>query len=186
LCALETLNFNFIDFADESAYALAYALGQNKSVKSLRFGERGITTKGMKAFLKLICDSSSPNRIYLSNHTLRDISGLRYTRARASSIRTSILGWLKMNKDCQTPNLAAKAKIMHFFPDLDMVPLFQWNLKFLPLVKSWFQKTTSSNEEFAASIRNRELSAVYQFVRGLPVLVVSAEEEERRLMQITK
>jgi len=90
-----------------------------------------------------------------------------------------------MNRWCGARN-AAKSKIMHFFPNLDMVPLFQWNLKFLPLVKSWFQKTTSSNEEFAANIRNRELSAVYQFVRGLPVLVVSAEEEERRLMQITK
>jgi len=67
--------------------------------------------------------------------------------------------------------LAAKAKIMHFFPNLDMVPLFQWNLKFLPLVKSWFENTTSSNDEFAANIRNRELSAVYQFVRGLPVMV---------------
>ena len=172
-CALGTFTLCAINIGDEGAYALADALGQNKSVKSLRFGERGITTKGMKAFLKLICDSSSPNRIYLSNHTLRDISGLRYTRARASSIRTSILGWLKMNKDCQTPNLAAKAKIMHVFPDLDMVPLFQWKLKFLPLVKSWFENTTSSNDEFAANIHNRELSAVYQFVRGLPVLVVA-------------
>eukprot|EP00573_Skeletonema_grethae_P008592 CAMPEP_0201700746 /NCGR_PEP_ID=MMETSP0578-20130828/29718_1 /ASSEMBLY_ACC=CAM_ASM_000663 /TAXON_ID=267565 /ORGANISM="Skeletonema grethea, Strain CCMP 1804" /LENGTH=77 /DNA_ID=CAMNT_0048187865 /DNA_START=143 /DNA_END=372 /DNA_ORIENTATION=+ len=77
-----------------------------------------------------------------------------------------------MNKTCDTPNLTAKAKILHFFPDLDMVPLFKWNLKPLPLVKSWFDKVTSSNDEFAASIRNRKLSAIYKFVRGLPVLIV--------------
>eukprot|EP00984_Skeletonema_dohrnii_P015069 scaffold6450_cov147-Skeletonema_dohrnii-CCMP3373.AAC.1 len=53
-----------------------------------------------------------------------------------------------------------------------MVPLFQWNLKFLPLVKCWFENATSPDVEFDASIRNRELSAVYQFVRGLPMLVV--------------
>jgi len=39
------------------------------------------------------------------------------------------------------------------------------------LVKSWFENTTSSNDEFAASIRNRELSAIYQFVGGLPLQV---------------
>eukprot|EP00984_Skeletonema_dohrnii_P019941 scaffold9636_cov76-Skeletonema_dohrnii-CCMP3373.AAC.2 len=200
-CALETLTLYRIDIGDEGAYALADTLGQNKSVKSLRFDERGITSKGWDAFLKLLCDSSSPNSIYLSNHTLR-ISGLRYTQAR-SAIRSSILGWLKMNKDCQTSNLAAKAKIMHFFPDLDMVPLFQWKLKFLPLVKSWFD-TVTSNDKFAANVsRNRELSAIYKFVRGLPLLVANdfqhyltrqvkrirakiseLEEEERRLMQV--
>eukprot|EP00985_Skeletonema_marinoi_P007980 scaffold3554_cov83-Skeletonema_marinoi.AAC.2 len=171
-CALETLTLYRIDIGDEGAYALADALGQNKSLKSLRFGERGITTKGMKAFLKLLCDSSSPNNIYLSNHTLREISVVRYTQA-SSEVHKSILDWLKVNEDYDAWNLTAKAKILHFFPNLDMVPLFQWNLKFLPLVKSWFENTTSSNEAFAASIRNRELSAVYQFVRGLPVLVVS-------------
>eukprot|EP00984_Skeletonema_dohrnii_P015070 scaffold6450_cov147-Skeletonema_dohrnii-CCMP3373.AAC.2 len=69
-CALETLEVYSIDFGDEGAYALADALGRNKSVKSLRFDKRGITSKGWKAFLKLICDSSSPNNVYLSNHTL--------------------------------------------------------------------------------------------------------------------
>ena len=174
-CALETLTLYDINFGDEGACALTDALGRNKSVKSLHYDVRGITTKGWKAFLKLMCDSSSPNNIYLSHHTLREISGChRYIHLPArSAIRRSILGWLKMNEECQTPNLAAKAKIMHFFPNLDMVPLFQWNLKFLPLVKSWFENTTSSNDEFAASIRNRELSAVYQFVRGLPMLVAN-------------
>mmetsp|Transcript_32309 Transcript_32309/g.48799 ORF Transcript_32309/g.48799 Transcript_32309/m.48799 type:complete len:85 (+) Transcript_32309:2-256(+) len=84
-----------------------------------------------------------------------------------------------------------------------MVPLFQWKLKFLPLVKSWFDTVTSSNVEFAASIRSRKLSATYKFVRGLPVMVADysqhyltqqlqrirakmreLEEEERRLMQV--
>ncbi|KAK1735905.1 leucine-rich repeat protein [Skeletonema marinoi] len=203
-CALETLTLYDINFGDEGACALADALGRNKSVKSLHYDVRGITTKGWKAFLKLMCDSSSPNNIYLSHHTLREISGCHYIHLPArSAIRRSILGWLKMNEECQTPNLAAKAKIMHFFPNLDMVPLFQWNLKFLPLVKSWFENTTSSNDKFAANIRNRELSAVYQFVRGLPVMVANysqhyltqqlqrirakmreLEEEERRLMQV--
>ena len=164
-CALKALSISFINIDDEGAYALADALGQNKSLKSLRFEERGITLRGWKAFLKLICDSSSPNNISLSNHTLCELGGWwgwGHQPHAGSSVRTSLDTFLGMNN--QTPNLAAKVKIMHVFPDLDMVLLFQWNTKFLPLVKSWFDTVTSDDFAFAASIQNRKLSAMYKFV----------------------
>ena len=197
-CALKTLIIKSVNIGDEGACALTDALGLNKSLKRLSFCNRGITSKGMKAFLKLICDSSSPNSIYLSNHTICSLS----TFGDESEVQKNITTWLGMNRRCDARN-AAKSKIMHFFPDLDMVPLFQWNLKFLPLVKSWFDTVASPNDDFAASIRNRELSTVYKFVRGLPLLVADdfqhyltqqlqrirakmsgLEEEERCLMQV--
>jgi len=71
------------------------------------------------------------------------------------------------------------------------------------LVKSWFDTVASPNDDFVASIRNRELSTVYKFVGGLPLLVADGfqhyltqqlqriraktselEEEERCLMQV--
>mmetsp|Transcript_18243 Transcript_18243/g.26986 ORF Transcript_18243/g.26986 Transcript_18243/m.26986 type:complete len:598 (+) Transcript_18243:1097-2890(+) len=167
-CALDTLFINSINIGDEGACALADALGQNKSLKSLSFDKRGITSKGMKAFLKLICDSSSPNSIYLSHHTLcklgdRCFGGWGWRLS--GSVRTSLDTFLGMNN--QTPNLAAKVKIMHVFPDLDMVLLFQWNTKFLPLVKRWFDTVTSDDSAFAASVQNRKLSAIYKFVRAI-------------------
>ena len=150
--------------------------------------------------------SSFSNSINLSNHTLRylgDFSG----SPSGSDVKNCIAGWLTLNKDCQTPNLAAKCKILHLFPDLDMVPLFHWNLKPLPLVKRWFETLTSPNDDVAASIRNKELSSIYKFVRGLHVLVVDGfrqynilltqkvqriraeisalEEEERSLLQVS-
>ena len=197
-CALKTLIIKSVNIGDEGACALADALGRNKSLKRLSFCNRGITSKGMKAFLKLICDSSSPNSIYLSNHTICSLS----TFGDESEIQKNITTWLGMNRRCDARN-AAKSKIMHFFPDLDMVPLFQWNLKFLPLVKSWFDTVASPNDDFVASIRNRELSTLYKFVAGLPLLVADGfqhyltqqlqriraktselEEEERCLMQV--
>jgi Ran GTPase-activating protein (RanGAP) involved in mRNA processing and transport len=202
LCALETLFIKSINFGDKGAYALADALARNKSLKRLLFSEGGITSKGWKAFLKFLCDTSSPNSLYLSNHTLTELGGWGPTRA--GSVRQSITTWLGKNNECDTRNLAAKTKILHFFPDLDMMPLFQWNLKFLPLVKRWFEKITSPNDEIAAVIRNRELTAIYKFVSVLPLLVVhdfkryyltqplqrirskisELEEGERRLMQV--
>eukprot|EP00984_Skeletonema_dohrnii_P014715 scaffold6228_cov144-Skeletonema_dohrnii-CCMP3373.AAC.5 len=169
-CALENLTLYDINFGDKGAYALAYALRENKSLKFLYFDDRGITSKGWKAFLKLICNSSSPNGIYLSNHTLSLLSWCDNRAGRV--VKKKILNCLAINKKCDAQN-AAKFKIMYLFLDLDMVPLFQWNLKFLPLVKSWFDTITAPNDDFVASIRNRKLSATYKFVKGMPALIVS-------------
>jgi hypothetical protein len=116
----------------------------------------------------LLCDKSSPNRLYLSNHTLIELGEWFHD----GSAPTIVGNWLGINKRSQNRNFAAKSKILHFFPDLDMVPLFQWDLKFIPLVNSWFRTISSSNVDFAAVIRNRELTAIYKFVSGLPLLVV--------------
>ena len=199
-CALKELYLYGINIGNKGAQALAHSLLGNKSLISLRFDESGITSKGWnESFLKLVCDSSSPNRLYHSNQTLSHLSGC--LSPYGSDVKSHIASWLKINNDCRTPTLAAKSKILNIFPDLDIVPLFQWNLKLLPLLKCWFSVSSASNN-FEASIRNNELSSIYKFVRGFPVLVVDdlrstlnvqverirakiskLEEEERRLMQ---
>ncbi len=180
-CALETLSISGINFGDGCAFAIANALTRNKSLKELYCFNHadstatGITAVGWEAFSMLLCDPSSANNIYLSNHKLQTIS-YDWTLWRAN-----ITPWLNVNKVSQSQSMAAKFKILKCFPDLNMVPLFQWNLKFLPLVKSWFKAITicpnmaSSDEEWgklAHSIRRRELSAIYKFVRGMPSLTV--------------
>ena len=57
-----------------------------------------------------------------------------------------------------------------------MTPLLQWGLQFFPLAKIWFQGITPADEgwgDLAESIRSRELSVIYNFVRGMPVWVAS-------------
>ncbi|KAK1734050.1 leucine-rich repeat protein [Skeletonema marinoi] len=186
-CALESLSIYCINFGDEGAFALVDALTRNKSLKELLFGGvryAGITVAGWEAFSKLLCDSSSANNMYLSNHTLQTI-------CHSWLWRDNITPWLKANGDSQSQSTAAKYKILKRISDLNMVPFFQWDLKFLPLVKSWFQTVTScpdmkSSDEWiklATSIRSRgrELSAMYKFVRGMPVLV--AYNYKQYLMQ---
>jgi len=169
LCALETLSFYSINFGDEGVYALVDALDHNESLKELLFDDRVVSSRGWNAFLKVLCDTSSPNSIYLSNHTLCQLC-VRIHDGRFVPADISLL--LKLNKDSRTRIMAAKSKILCVFPDLDMVPLFKWNLKMLPLIKSWFDTIISSDDEYAASIRNRKLSAIYKFIRGMSVLVV--------------
>ena len=160
------------DVGDEGACALAGALGRNTSLKSLKFDVERVTSVGWNAFLKLLCDTSTPDSTHLSNHTLGDLSLPNVgTSVVQESIRTRILHWLRVNRDHQTPLLAAKYKILTSFPHIDMSPFFKLSLKCLPFVKNWFDTVTSSNGSFAASIETRKLSAVYQFVKGEPLLV---------------
>ena len=166
-CALKELNLYRINIGDEGAQALADSLRRNKSLSSLSFDERGITLIGWRSFLTLVCDSSSPNRLYLSNQTLCQLG--RTTRLSGSDGKDYVGLCLEINK---LGTLAAKIKILLFLPDLDMVPLLQWNLKFLPLLKHWLEVFSTRSHENEARICNFELSSIYKFVRGLSVLVV--------------
>ena len=148
-CALKELNLYRTNIGDEGAQALTASLRRNKSLSSLSFNERGITLIGWRSFLTLICDSSSPNGLYLSNHTLCQLG--KTTRLSGSDGRDYVGLCLEINK---IGYLAAKFKILCFFLDLDMVPLFQWNLKFLPLLKRWFEEFSTQNHEDETRIRN--------------------------------
>ena len=168
---LKSLVVGHVD--DEGACALAAAIGVNTSLTSLKFDGERITSIGWNALLKSLCDTSSPHNTHLSNHTLRDLSLPNVdTSAIQERIRTSIIRYLRVNKDYHEQHLAAKHKILTSFPHINITPLLEWRLKTLPFVKNWFDTVTSSNESFAASIESRKLSAVYQFVKGEPLLVV--------------
>jgi hypothetical protein len=56
-----------------------------------------------------------------------------------------------------------------------MQPFFHWKLKFLPLIVNWFERAIPCRiyfEESYEAFQRRELSAVYKFIRGVPLLVV--------------
>ncbi len=161
---LETLKMYGVTFGDEGAHALAEALERNTSLKSLLFAEAGVTVTGWEAFATLLANKSSPTSVYHSNHTLCTI-GL--------TSRADVSRWLDRNENGKNRKLVVKSKILDCFSDLDMVPLFQWDLKLLPFVKAWFETVTSRNDARKAYIRNGELSAIYKFVRGLPVYVAN-------------
>jgi hypothetical protein len=138
----------FILFDQFWWHALVDALGCNESLRELLFDDRVVASRGWNAFLKVLCDTSSPNSIYLSNHTLCQLGARTHDGSGVPMTKISLL--LKLNKDSRTRIMAAKSKILCVFPDLDMVPLFKWNLKFLPLIKSWFDTIISSDDEVVA------------------------------------
>ncbi len=67
-------------------------------------------------------------------------------------------------------------KVLIHYPDLaDMKPFYKWKLAFLPLVADWFQRASANREDFLEEsvevFQRRELSGLYKFIRGVPLLV---------------
>ncbi len=178
--SLETLYLYGSNFGDDGAVALAEGLRGNKSLNQLWFcpSEAGITAVGWSAFSKLLCDTSTINNTYLSNHTLTKIGH------RNEDTPQFILDYLTMNKDRSDASIS-KSKILRSHRDLDMEPFFEWKMKFLPVVIYWLQRArpsrlgigTESNKKSAS----RKLSALYKFVRGMPDLAVIGYWEGRMI-----
>ena len=77
-------------------------------------------------------------------------------------------------------------KILRYHPNMDMEPLFlcdsegEQTLKALPYVLGWFEKAeqavTDGSDSDAGRIYNvgaKKLSAIYQFAKAMPQLIVS-------------
>lgn len=163
--ALFLVDLHGIHLGDDGAAVLANGLTGNKSLTNLRFDSSSITSRGWAAFSSLLCDTSSVNSTYLSNHTLVQIGGY--------GTPLDIVEVLKWNEFESQNNAAVICKILHSHPDIDVTPLFQFNLVCLPLLiarlekaKPYWRKVNVSTDVF----ENRQLSAVFKFIRGMPLL----------------
>lgn len=200
-CCLQILRLEQIQVGNDEASALANALLGNKSLEKLVVKE--ITSLvGWTTFEKLLCDTSSINNTYRSNHTLNQIECRR-----GLPLTLNVHRYLQMNRFKEH---VATTKILMHHPVFDMKPFFHWKLKFLPEIFDWFHKApailvvekSSDGEVFtlpfaplilevlASSqlesvlesvnpvteacdmILPRLLSSVYQFVRAMPSLVL--------------
>ena len=168
---LHIMSNNNID--DEAAAAFASSLVNNSSLSRLELGNRTITEKGWGALSRLLCDTSSINSTFLSNHTLRNVVGQPTNGA-------SLQPLLSLNRKGDNEKQIAIIKILQHHNDFDMMPFFEWEFKVLPIMIEWFEKASTIDmpRGFESNIGPRKLSCIYQFVRGMPDLYV-----ETRLRQ---
>ena len=180
-CSLCILYLYGINFGNDGAAVLAGGLIGNKSLTELRFNptDSGITARGWAAFSRLLCDTSSVNSTYLSNHTLQQVGDYGITNTPSDILLFSRLNKLQFRA-------AAICKILHSHPDIDVTPLFQFNLKCLPLVVAWLEKAKQyldNVNESTESFQGRCLSAVYKFIRGMPQLVADGYRRQKKDIQ---
>ena len=182
-CPLTDLTLSDTRFGDDGAVALADGL-KGKKLRELLFflNEAGLTPVGWSAFSKLLCDTSSVNNTYLSNHTLERIG---YWGSRGAPDDVKQL--LALNK--HPDEHIAIHKILKSHPDFDVEPFFEWNLKVLPLVVSWYERVITLmnvdehkwiSDESLEAIQSRKLSTMYKFIRGLPHMTTSDDYCSRK------
>jgi hypothetical protein len=158
------------------ASALADGLKSNTSVRHLYFDVAGVTTLGWDAFARLICDTSSINHTYLSNHTLQTV-GDYFSYSAPEDMRRK----LDLNSEGRT--YATICKILKSHREFGIESMFRWKLKLLPLVVAWFGDARLYREYVKQSVvtfQCRELTAAYKFVRGMPLLTFDGYRGQNR------
>lgn len=161
-CNLTTLDLqanNRID--DKCAKILANSLRNNNKLKFLKLQDSGITEKGREHFSQVVCDTSSVNSTYLSNHTLEGLGGPKQQR------------FIELNKGADKKQVAIRKILLHH-PHIDMDPFFEWDLKMLPFVVSWIDRASchAENENEEPSTPARKLNTIYQFARSMSFMFV--------------
>lgn len=184
---LEDLTLVSVGIGDEGTISFANALARNCTLKNLILhGNPAITSEGWAAFSKLACDTSSVNKTFLSNHILQSVKS---ESVRIDGLPGDLFSSLNLNQR-EDKKKVAMIKILRHHTDIDLQPFFEWEFKLLPLVMNWLDAASDATEWHASSntgiafadlqllernyINERKLSAVYQFVRGMPALYIES------------
>ena len=153
---------NGANLDDEIAAAFVDALKNNCRLTRLYIGD--MSNNIQASFSNILCDTSSINSTFLSNHTLFWLG--------ESANRNQLRPLLVINKR-ENKKEGAMIKILQNHNDFDMMPFFEWEFKVLPLMINWYERASSKMPvSFGQRIRRGKLSSIYQFVRGMPLLYV--------------
>lgn len=182
---------------------VASTLSRNNQLRELYIQSILLDEELKNVFSNLLCNTSSINSTYSTNHTLKRLA-ISGEKVKDSQFAAA----LYLNGYKNKRNVAIK-KILYYHPHIDMEPLFtmdldgeEKDLKALPYVLSWFDRAAVAvdDEEWIYEdydvrnnydrgeyietflsevnetyrVKERKLSAVYQFVQAMPLLFVPA------------
>ena len=159
---LEELRLAGNTVGDEGARIFANALATNRKLKTLYLHNYGLTAEAWTTFSKVLCDATSVNSTFLSNHALASLG------VSLASLPPDVRALLELNRSSEDKNQVAIEKILQYHQHFDMQPFFEWDLKVLPLAISWFEQAHSIANNDLAGIGKRKLETIYQFVRAMP------------------
>ena len=195
-CNLVTLDLHDNQTGNEGAIAIANSLANNNKLKKLNLNrnEMGIQSLVEDAFSRVLCNTTSINDIYSSNHSLETLS--------LSTLSRDSLAFLLQLNEGTNKNQVAIRKILRYHPSIDMEPFFEWgsedgrNLMALPYVVDWFDRAGESvgddesgessddssksdhssvfsvSDDYDYQVKKKKLTAIYQFALAMPVLFV--------------
>ena len=166
-----TLNLEMNRINVDGAIVIFNSLSKNNCLRHLYLGANPADSQEdfpctLNALERLLCNTSSINDTYASNHTLETV-GLHHSPVK-------IVYLLRVNNHTNKGRVAMK-KILKYHPNIDMEPLFEWDLegeltlKALPYVIAWFDLAI---KEALLNTDGEKLSAIFQFAKAMPLLFV--------------
>ena len=173
----------------EGSIVLVNSLANNTKLERLNLTSNPIDYGIVDdAFFRLLCNTTSIDSIYSSNHTLAALDlRLHFLPEEELSIINKNL--LILNTDTNKSRVAIK-KILKYHPNIDMEQFFYWDeegeqsIKALPYILAWFERAKEAvveDEEF--HIETKKLSAIYQFAQAMPIQLVPPshmKDEDRK------
>ena len=135
-CNIDELRIAINNVDNDCTDALATVLRGNEKVERLDLnGNVNAENTNWASYSKLICDTSSINATYYSNHTLNFIEDLDHVYEYLPNDLQSLLG---INENVNKKHAAVRKILLHH-THLDMRPFFEWDMKVLPTAVEWFE-----------------------------------------------
>jgi Ran GTPase-activating protein (RanGAP) involved in mRNA processing and transport len=164
---LEELHLGFNNIGDEGACIFANALSTNRKLKTLSLGNNNeISAEGWPCFSKVLCDTSSINNAFHSNHMLESLGDDEDMPA--DNMPVDVKSLLALNRRFDDKKQVAIKKILKHHQHFDMQPFFEWDLKVLPIAVKWFERAQSIENNEEVGVGRHKLGAIYQFIRAMP------------------
>ena len=181
---IQTLDLDENQISNEGATAIANSLVNNTKIQTLELQSNPFDQSAIDIFCRVLCNKSSVNDTYSSNHTLEWLS---LSDEQQGQDEDHLLSLLILNREKNKSHVAIE-KILKYHPNMDMEPLFEWDsdgeqsLKALPYVVGWFERARNATGFY--NIEERKLSAIFHFAKAMPLLLVPAsnikEESKKR------
>lgn len=165
LCSLGLSHNNITNVG---AKAIINSLVHNTKLKGLFLYGNAVDEEIEETFTRVLCNTSSVDDTYLSNHTLDSLVLPHRT------LPKSLSSLLKLNKKADKKNVAIE-KILQYHPNIDMSPIYELvspeehSLKGLPLVIGWFERARQRSLGKSYGVDKRSLSSIYQFALSMPL-----------------
>mmetsp|Transcript_20335 Transcript_20335/g.42555 ORF Transcript_20335/g.42555 Transcript_20335/m.42555 type:complete len:405 (-) Transcript_20335:97-1311(-) len=174
LCVM-ALDRNNID--NNGAIFLANALIGNTTLEELHLdGNHNITSVGWDAFSQVLCNTSSINDTYVSNHILQSLEEFV-----SGAVPKELAHSLDLNCSSNDRKEIATKKVLLYHHHFDMAPFFEWGLKVLPLAVSWLDRARGFHSNNKANIDVKILSSIYQFAKAMPMQFVPVTRRARAI-----
>ena len=191
-CVLKSLSLSRNNNSYAGVIAIANSLNCNSNLAELHLTVDDLDHLGAAdTFSNLLCNTSSIDSIYSSNHTLETLTFKCFEKP-----PQQLLPLLIMNKGTNKHHVTIK-KILRYHPNIDMSPLYEldseggeYNLKALPYLIAWFDEASKAvldvgkrrhfsddssdygEDSYDYQVDEQKLSALYQFVKTMPMLFV--------------